>query len=133
MVLLLRWWCVGYGAVEGCGGKPLVGSLVCLSDHQLQLDLWSVCRPYPISINFNWIFGLSVGLPIGSLVCLSVHLVVTRRRYIDIYIASVSTHSYVENWYIETISYMRYMGRSRYVGTSIELIVLVESIDETPK
>ena len=58
---------------------------------------------------------------------------VTRRRYIAIYIASGSTCSYVENWYIETISYMRYMGRSRYVGTSIELIVLVESIDETPK
>ena len=60
-------------------------------------------------------------------------LVVTRGRYIAIYIASGSTCSYVENWYIETISYMRYMGRSRYVGTSIELIVLVESIDETPK
>ena len=38
-------------------------------------------------------------------------LVVTLRRYImPIYIARVSTSSYVEDWYIEIISYMRYMS-----------------------
>jgi hypothetical protein len=39
-----------------------------------------------------------------------VTLVVTLRRYMAIYIARVSTSSYVEDWYIEIISYMRYMS-----------------------